>query len=123
MKTLYGETDCPYHLTYWCERGKNQNLYNKLIKLIPFQGEVENPEKNKKLEKLRKASNLYHDLYNNGGWNYSGSDFSMVFGFSVKRKFNSSLKSEFEQIVAKIEEKMDRIIEDAAKEQLITLPF
>ena len=43
--------------TYWNNKGKYQNLSDKLEKLIPAQGSVLNPEKNPALEKFRKASN------------------------------------------------------------------
>lgn len=47
-----------------CENLKS--VYNELDGLIPFDGPVCNVNKNKKLEKLRKASNVVHDIFNNG---------------------------------------------------------
>ncbi|OUU29968.1 MAG: hypothetical protein CBB97_01710 [Candidatus Endolissoclinum sp. TMED37] len=47
-----------------CENLKS--VYNELDGLIPFDGPVCNVNKNKKLEKLRKAANVVHDIFNNG---------------------------------------------------------
>ena len=47
-----------------CENLKS--VYDALDGLIPFDGPVCNVNKNKKLEKLRKASNVVHDIFNNG---------------------------------------------------------
>tara|TARA_B100001057_G_scaffold100735_1_gene97748 strand:- start:13686 stop:14060 length:375 start_codon:yes stop_codon:yes gene_type:complete len=47
-----------------CENLKS--VYEELDGLIPFDGPVCNVNKNKKLEKLRKASNVVHDIFNNG---------------------------------------------------------
>ena len=43
-----------------CENLKS--VYEELDGLIPFDGPVCNVNKNKKLEKLRKAANVVHDL-------------------------------------------------------------
>ena len=47
-----------------CENLKS--VYEELDGLIPFDGPVCNVNKNKKLEKLRKAANVVHDIFNNG---------------------------------------------------------
>ena len=47
-----------------CENLKS--IYDELDGLIPFDGPVCNVNKNKKLEKLRKAANVVHDIFNNG---------------------------------------------------------
>ena len=47
-----------------CENLKSG--YDELDGLIPFDGPVCNVNKNKKLEKLRKAANVVHDIFNNG---------------------------------------------------------
>ena len=47
-----------------CENLKS--VYDELDGLIPFDGPVCNVNKNKKLEKLRKAANVVHDIFNNG---------------------------------------------------------
>ena len=47
-----------------CENLKS--VCEELDGLIPFDGPVCNVNKNKKLEKLRKAANVVHDIFNNG---------------------------------------------------------
>lgn len=52
--------------TYWNHQGLHQKLYIKLMaELVPEAGDAETPHG----EVLRLASNLYYDLYNNGGCN------------------------------------------------------
>lgn len=52
--------------TYWNSRGKHQELYNKLQKeLVPEEGFA----KSTAGEMLRCTSNVYWDIYNNGGMN------------------------------------------------------
>jgi len=55
--------------TYWNNNGTHQELSNKLREMIPSMGEVVDAENNPKLERLRKLTNAYYDLYNNGGCN------------------------------------------------------
>ena len=55
--------------TYWNHRGRYTNLANKLDKLLPRMGEVENAKQRPELERFRAASNAYYDLFNNGGCN------------------------------------------------------
>lgn len=52
--------------TYWNNRGKYQSVLEKLQALIPDQGSVRNPVKNKALERFRRASNSYYRMYNDG---------------------------------------------------------
>ena len=47
-----------------CENLKS--VYEELDGLIPIDCPVCNVNKNKKLEKLRKAANVVHDIFNNG---------------------------------------------------------
>ena len=65
--------------TYWNHNGKHEALAAQLQALIPSEGQVVSPRKNKKLEKFRKAVNCYYDLYNNGLGNRANS-FAKVFG-------------------------------------------
>ena len=47
----------------------NENLktvVDALEEMIPLEGTVVNPVKNKKLDQLRKAFNVVHDIFNNG---------------------------------------------------------
>lgn len=53
-------------MTYWQNNGKHQAAYDELFaKLVPDQGKAETAHG----EVLRLASNLYYELYNNGGCN------------------------------------------------------
>ena len=97
--------------TYWDGNGKYQHLYKQLLRLMPDEGKVSFPKKNKALERLRKASNCYYDLFNNGLCNRSR-EFYQVFGFGgmsiVKNNFAYS---------ELLEKTMDGIIIEAVKEQ------
>lgn len=105
--------------TYWNRKGKFETIVQKLDALIPDQGPVNNPRKNRKLEKFRKASNCYYDLYNNGLYNRA-EEFRTVFGIPSSRyrpafdtdRFDAALYHE-------TEEKMNEIILAAAEEQNI----
>ena len=50
----------------WGVRNDVSHLIDKLHELIPLQGPVNNVNKNKSLEKFRKAQNVVHDIFNNG---------------------------------------------------------
>src|SRR6056297_3140104 len=65
--------------SYWTGNGRHQDLLTQLECRIPDHGQVDNPRKNRRLEKLRKAINCYYDLYNNGLMN-SAAQFRKVFG-------------------------------------------
>lgn len=54
--------------TFW--NGKNEEQVNKLNKLIPITGKIEGENK-KALENWRKLQNMYYEIYNNGGCNWS----------------------------------------------------
>jgi len=103
--------------TYWNHNGKYNTLAAQLQELIPAEGAVVNPRKNKKLEKFRKAVNCYYDLYNNGLINRASS-FAKVFGIPARdykyglgrRGFMACLYIETEQV-------MDKIVYEAAVEQ------
>ena len=50
--------------TYWNGNGKYQQFVEALNQLVPDEGAVEQPRKNKKLERFRIASNAYYDIFN-----------------------------------------------------------
>lgn len=101
--------------SYWGGNGTHQELSDKLAELIPIQGEVNEPRKNKALEKFRRASNCYYDLFNNGLCNRAA-EFRRVFGFGG----TSIVKNRYaDYAVVGLERKMDEIILAAAKEQNI----
>lgn len=66
---------------FWNNANPLSKYSEKLNKLIPDSGSVEQPKKNKALEKFRKAQNCYYDLYNNGLGNRA-SEFRSVFGIA-----------------------------------------
>jgi hypothetical protein len=100
--------------TYWNHKGTYAAVNEALHKLIPTEGEVPNPKKNRLLEKYRKAVNCYYDYYNNGLWNRAA-EFRAVFGFSGRGTVGSQATER------KLEMMMDSIILAAAAEQGITL--
>lgn len=104
--------------TYWSGNGKYEVLIKNLQKLVPDNGTVKNPKKNRKLEKFRKAQNCYYDLYNNGLCNRA-SEFARMFEIaSSMYKQTGRYGSEFSIIFyRKVEEKMNEIILEAGIEQ------
>ena len=105
-------------MSYWNNTGKNQILGDQLDDLIPASGSVLNPMKNHKLEKFRKAQNCYYDLYNNGLCNRMA-EFRKVYGFSASdyKRDDRSYPDFSDALYIKVEELLDLIILDAAKEQ------
>lgn len=116
--------------TYWSSNGKHQAIIEKLQALVPAEGPVQNPYKNKALEKFRKASNAYYRLYNDGDFN-SGK--GRMFGIEYisrfsKREYYTGWNGRMEShhawaqgLYDEVETGMDRIIEAACKEQGIEL--
>lgn len=107
-------------LTYWNGAGTYMETANQLQQLIPAEGAVENPRKNPKLEKFRKAVNCYYDLYNNGLCNRA-SQFSKVFGIRSSAYKERGYGSYSNRMYELVEEVMDDIVADAAMEQGIAL--
>lgn len=103
--------------TYWDGEGKHKDLYEKLEALIPCSGSVNEPRKNRKLEKMRRAANCYYDLFNNGLCNRAA-EFRRVFGFGgsmiARNHYNGPA-------LERLEIAMDEIILEAAKEQNISV--
>jgi hypothetical protein len=102
---------------YWYNTGSHEDKNAKLWKLIPPMGSVSSPRgKNKLLEKYRRASKLYYDLYSNGLYNRSR-EWHGMFGFScIDARLAGSWGGE--GVEKAIEGKMDKIISDAWNEQL-----
>ena len=107
--------------TYWNRTGNHQDLVEKLQALVPMSGSVEKPWKNKALERFRKASNAYYDIFNNGGCNrgraigkyFEGAMYYLSRHYGV---YNFG-RVNWERIHMITEPKMDAIILEAAKEQ------
>lgn len=98
-----------YDNTYWNHKGKHPKLQEKLARMIPDSGEVANADNNPALEKLRRATNCYYDLYNNGLCNRA-QEFADIFGFN-------GLGELTKEIVNATEKAMNKLILAAAKEQ------
>ncbi len=95
--------------TYWDNKGTYQKHADALYRLLPASGKVMNP-KRKKLEKFRKASNAYYQLFNNG--NLTG--FYSTFGIAGKNIILSRFQNE--TLLQRLEDRMDEIILAAAEE-------
>lgn len=54
---------------YWNNSGRYQAAASALTKLIPVSGQVPDAAGNPKLERFRKAVNVYYDIFNNGACN------------------------------------------------------
>ena len=114
--------------TYWAHNGRYQKFVPQLEALVPYEGSVEKPHKNKMLEKFRKASNCYYDLYNNGLCNRAR-EFARIFGIRSsdykyqKRTWNGRIwvkHSVFSDTIYRdLEPRMDQIVLAAAEEQKI----
>ena len=108
-------------MTYWESKGRYQAKADALRERVPVFGSATNAKtSNKHLEKFRKASNCYYDLYNNGLCNLAR-EFSTVFripGVPREIKQNYGRYDMISKATADaIEAKMDKIILAAAKEQ------
>lgn len=109
--------------TYWNHKGTHQNLVDQLNKLVPASGDIKG-SKNKALERFRKASNAYYDIFNNAGLNRMRS-ISKFFGTEVTFRLNQcwqnrryfDMDNGWDRIHSCVEPKMDEIILAAAKEQ------
>ena len=107
--------------TYWNSNGKYQHFVDELNLLVPFEGEVDRPKKNRRLEKFRRASNCYYDLYNNGLGNRFG-EMRSVMGIAPSnyRIINTSRRGcyDFTPLLYKhVEAAMNEIVVAAAIEQ------
>ena len=109
-------------ISYWDNKGKFEKESEALWKLIPASGSVSSPRGvNKNLEKYRKACKVYYDLFNNGLGNRA-SAWSAIFGFPAKvvkdhLRYYGFSNWENHPLSDKIEKTMDKVIEDAWREQ------
>ncbi len=105
-------------ISYWNSNGRHQNLSTLLEEMIPATGEVGGGRANLKLEKFRKASNCYYDLYNNGLCNRV-SEFLTVFkiastAFKIRTQYGHEYSA---ALYEQVEVAMDNITMAAAVEQ------
>lgn len=61
----YNTTKRIQKMTYWNHNGTHQALANEIKKLVPQSGPAGTPS----AELFRHATNMYYDIYNNGGGN------------------------------------------------------
>jgi hypothetical protein len=99
--------------TYWGNNGTYQSIADRLNKLVPFHGPIKGKQ-NRKLDRFRRASNAYYDLFNNGGGNRARE----IWGFFKVSMRNRATIEGVHEIVEPI---MDKIILDAAAEQMLPL--
>ena len=100
--------------TYWNSNGTYQNLAEQLRPLVPVMGEVKGKQ-NKALDKFRKASNAYYDIFNNGGCNRAA-EIRGIFKFGMT-SMRLGKRFDWNAIHEKVEPIMDQIILAAAAEQ------
>ena len=100
--------------TYWNSNGTYQNLAKQLRSHVPFAGEITG-KGNKALEKFRKASNAYYDIFNNGGCNRAA-QIRSIFKFGMT-SMRLGKRFDWNAIHEKVEPIMDQIILAAAAEQ------
>ena len=106
--------DGDYTNTYWNNNGKFQVEADIVTKLIPGFGEVPDGKgKNKCLERLRRASNAYYDVYNNGGGNRNA-DIRYYLKVGVREAGAWNIRQE---TIDTMDERMDKYIMDAYNEQ------
>lgn len=101
--------------SYWHSSGTHQDKADKLQKLIPMSGSVSDPKKNPKLERFRKAVNVYYDIFNNGGINKSRY-VKPYFGV-VLSDFGGTYNVDYERIAPHLDKAMDKIVLEAYDEQ------
>lgn len=103
--------------TYWIGNGRYQDFLVQLEHRIPDHGQVDQPRKNRHLEKLRKAINCYYDLYNNGLMNRA-QEFRKVFGIPSSQYKLWGCGEYVQSLYTKTEAAMDELILLAAMEQM-----
>lgn len=113
------------HQSYWNGAGKYQSISDALEKLIPKEGECPDAQgANKALDRFRRASNCYYDLFNNGLCNRAD-EFRKLFRVGkLPRKWNGHrIELDFETIEkeGKVEAVVDRLTIEAAIEQGLKL--
>ena len=105
--------------SFWNNDSDMQDLADELSSLVPAMGPVPDPRKNKALERFRRASNCYYDLYNNGLDNRR-QEFYRLFKIRVSDFYKYSLRRrdiDFDRIMPVVEPVMRQFVLDAAAEQ------
>ena len=107
----------------------NENLktvVDALEEMIPLEGTVVNPVKNKKLDQLRKAMNVVHDIFNNGLCNKGKSLKCLglkMYDLPLEQYRGGELvmRANWDRIKEIVEPIMEKKILDAAVEQGINM--
>lgn len=108
--------------SYSDHTGMFQMLADLLGELLPIEGAVPQPRKNKALEKFRKACNAYTDLYNEGLDNRA-SEFRTVLGIASNKYKRRGWRGKqyvtyfAESLYEEAEAQMNKIVFAAAVEQ------
>ena len=104
-------------MSYWTGEGRYQNEYNELHNLIPREGEVEKGmcKHVSSLERLRKATNSYYDVFNNGGGNrdHATSKFFPGVLQSIRHNHKWGYSIDWDYVKNICDEKMDTVIREA----------
>lgn len=109
--------------SFWNNDSDLQDVADQLAGLVPAMGAVEEPRKNRALERFRRASNCYYDLYNNGLCNRRGEFYRLfkvpvshfhVYRYSAKGRYR---EIDFDRIMPVVEPIMRDIVMSAAAEQ------
>ena len=106
-------------MTYWNHSGRYQEVSTLLEKFIPVEGPVVNAAQQPKLEKFRRASNVYYDYYTNGLGNRAR-EFKGAFGF-VAGDYRICPGEYNERLERLMEDRMDKIVLEAAAEYLLNV--
>ena len=105
--------------SFWNNNSDMQDLADELSSLVPAMGPVPDPRKNKALERFRRASNCYYDLYNNGLCNRR-QEFYRLFKIRVSDFYNPWMRGreiDFDRIMPVVEPVMRQFVIEAAAEQ------
>lgn len=98
-----------------------EQVYNVLDEMIPLEGSVRNANKNRALERFRKATNVVYDIFNNGLCNKAKS--LRVLGLRKDQlplpyyAWGDYYEGQWDRIREIVEPIMEQIILDAAVEQ------
>ena len=99
----------------WGVRNDVKHLVDPLNDLLPAMGMVKNANKNKWLEKFRKAQNVSYDIFNNGLCNKKN-EFRKIFGFTYSKTHEWN-KTQWFYVEEIMETHFTPIIQNAIKEQ------
>ncbi len=106
------------HTSFWDGNHPMQGIYTELCRLIPSEGPVNRPYKNKHLESLRKATNLYCDMFEHGG-THKRLAIRKVFGVG-RADYVRGVDTDWTRLMADMDKTIVSKIQAAYKEQFET---